>query len=59
MTKSQLITLIFQQLKLSRKDAESAVDAVFESIIHSLEGGRRVELRRGAQFWADSQLNRT
>ncbi|MBF0463020.1 MAG: integration host factor subunit beta [Magnetococcales bacterium] len=50
MTKSQLITLIFQQLKLPRKDAESAVDAVFESITHSLEGGRRVELRGFGSF---------
>ncbi len=50
MTKSQLITLIAQQLKLSRKDAESAVEAVFDSIAHSLETGRRVELRGFGSF---------
>ena len=50
MTKSQLITLIAQQLKLTRKDAETAVDAVFDSIACSLEAGRRVELRGFGSF---------
>ena len=50
MTKSQLIILIAQQLKLSRKDAEAAVDTVFDSISGSLEAGRRVELRGFGSF---------
>ncbi|MEO5349772.1 MAG: HU family DNA-binding protein [Magnetococcus sp. YQC-3] len=50
MTKSQLVTLIAQQLKLPRKDAASAVDAVFNSIAGSLEAGRRVELRGFGSF---------
>ena len=50
MTKSHLVTLIAQQLKLPRKDAEAAVDAVFDSIAHSLEAGRRVELRGFGSF---------
>ena len=50
MTKSELVGLIAEQMKLSRKDAEAAVDAVFESIAHSLEGGRRVELRGVGSF---------
>ena len=33
------------RFKLSHKNAEAAVDTVFESIAHSLETGRRVELR--------------
>ncbi|MBF0463430.1 MAG: integration host factor subunit beta [Magnetococcales bacterium] len=45
MTKSQLVTLIAQQLKLTRKDADAAVDTIFDSIASSLEAGRRVELR--------------
>ena len=50
MTKSQLVTLIAQQLKLSRKDADAAVDTVFNSIAGSLEAGRRVELRGFGSF---------
>ncbi|MEO5348380.1 MAG: integration host factor subunit beta [Magnetococcus sp. YQC-3] len=50
MTKSQLITLLAQQLKLTRKDAEAAVDTVFDSIAGSLEAGRRVELRGFGSF---------
>ncbi|MBF0099248.1 MAG: HU family DNA-binding protein [Magnetococcales bacterium] len=50
MTKSALIGLVAQQLKLSRKDAAAAVDTVFESIAHSLEGGHRVELRGFGSF---------
>jgi integration host factor subunit beta len=33
-----------------RKDAESAIDTVFESIAHSLETGRRVALRGFGNF---------
>ncbi|MBF0585032.1 MAG: integration host factor subunit beta [Magnetococcales bacterium] len=50
MTKSQLTTLIVQQLKLPRKDADTVVDTVFESIASSLEAGRRVELRGFGSF---------
>ncbi|MBF0141078.1 MAG: integration host factor subunit beta [Magnetococcales bacterium] len=50
MTKSQLITLLAQQLKLSRKDTESAVDTIFDAIAGSLEAGRRVELRGFGSF---------
>ena len=37
MTKSQLVTLIAQQLNMSREDAETAVNTVFDSISGSLE----------------------
>ena len=50
MTKSQLVTLIAQQLKLTRKDAASDVDTIFDSIAGSLEAGRRVELRGFGSF---------
>ena len=45
MTKSQLITLLAQQRNLSRKDAESAVDAVFNSIAASLSPLQKVLLK--------------
>ena len=50
MTKSQLVTLIAQQLKMARNDADAAVDAIFNSIAGSLEAGRRVELRGFGSF---------
>ncbi|MEO5334522.1 MAG: integration host factor subunit beta [Magnetococcus sp. YQC-5] len=50
MTKAQLTALLAHQLKLPRKDAEAAVDAVFNSMARSLEGGRRVELRGFGSF---------
>ena len=50
MTKSQLVTMITQQLKLTRKDADVAVNAVFDSIAGSLEAGRCVELRGFGSF---------
>ena len=50
MTKSELTKLVAAQMKLSHKDADAAVDAVFEIIAHSLEAGRRVELRGFGSF---------
>ena len=50
MTKSTLINEIAQQMGLSRKSAEIAVNTVFESISHSLEIGNRVELRGFGSF---------
>ena len=59
MTKSQLVTLISQQLKLTRKDADAAVDAIFNSIASSLEAGRRVELRGFGSFGLKERQSRT
>ena len=59
MTKSQLVTLIAQQIKLTRKDADAAVDAVFNSIASSLEAGRRVELRGFGSFGLKERRERT
>ena len=50
MTRSQLVTLIAQQLKQPRKDADAAVNTVFDTIASSLEAGRRVELRGFGSF---------
>ena len=50
MTKSALINALSRQKGLSRKDAETVVNTVFEEISHSLEQGRRVELRGFGSF---------
>ncbi|MBF0177973.1 MAG: integration host factor subunit beta [Magnetococcales bacterium] len=59
MTRSQLINLIVQQLKLTRKDADAAVDTIFDSIAASLEAGRRVELRGFGSFGLKERQSRT
>ncbi len=59
MTRSQLTTMIAQQLKLTRKDADAAVDAVFDSIAGSLEAGRRIELRGFGSFGLKERQSRT
>lgn len=58
MTKSALINLIAQQMELSRKDAESAVNTVFDSICQSLEEGDRVELRGFGSFGLKERRSR-
>ena len=58
MTKSSLINLIGQQLHLTRKDAELAVNTVFDSISHSLEHGNRVELRGFGSFGLKERRSR-
>ena len=50
MVKSDLVKLIFEQTKLTYRDAQTAVDTVFDTIASSLEGGRRVELRGFGSF---------
>ncbi|MEO5334269.1 MAG: HU family DNA-binding protein [Magnetococcus sp. YQC-5] len=54
-----MTTLIAQQLKLTRKDADAAVDAVFNSIAGSLEAGHRVELRGFGSFGLKERRERT
>lgn len=58
MTKSSLISLIGQQLQLTRKEAELAVNTVFDSISHSLEEGNRVELRGFGSFGLKDRRSR-
>ncbi|MBF0420979.1 MAG: integration host factor subunit beta [Magnetococcales bacterium] len=50
MTKSQLIKALALQKGLSAKDAEKAVNTVFDTISESLENGERVELRGFGSF---------
>ncbi len=50
MTKSELIIAIGSQQKLSKTDAVTAVNTVFDTISESLAGGNRVELRGFGSF---------
>ena len=59
MTKSELVRLIAQQFNLPRNKATAAVNAVFDTITHSLEGGRRAELRGFGSFGLKKRNART
>ena len=46
MKKSELVTLIAERLPyLTRKDAETIVDTIFDSMIEGLAQGDRIEIR--------------
>ncbi len=44
MTKTELINLVAEKTEFSKKDAEKAVTAVFDSITETLESGNDVRL---------------
>jgi integration host factor subunit beta len=50
MTKAELVDAVARKSELSKKDAEVIVQAVLDSIIGSLQGGEKVELRGFGSF---------
>ena len=50
MTKADLIDEVAKNSDLSKKDAEAIVQAVLDSIVESLKGGGKVELRGFGSF---------
>ena len=44
MNKTQLIQVVADKTELSRKDAEAAVNAVFEAIVEAMKAGDKVQL---------------
>lgn len=44
MNKAELVSSVAEKTELTKKDAEKAVNAVFESISAALEGGDKVQL---------------
>ena len=50
MTKADLIDEVARGSQLSKKDAEVIVQAVLDSIVGSLKGGDKVELRGFGSF---------
>jgi len=50
MTKADLVDSISQSAELSRKDSETVVDTVFESIVKSLRAGDKIEIRGFGSF---------
>jgi hypothetical protein len=60
MTKADLIEEVSRGVELTRKDAEVIVEAIFDSIVRSLRGDDKIEIRgsaasgrdRGRREWA-------
>jgi integration host factor beta subunit len=51
MTKSELINRISERLPyLTRKDAEIIVNTIFDSMVHALVSGNRIEIRGFGSF---------
>ena len=50
MIKSELVTRLAQEMRLSTQDAKVVVDTIFDEIIKTLSEGGRVELRNFGIF---------
>ena len=50
MTKADLIEEVSRVVEMTRKDSEVIVEAIFESIVRSLRGGDKIEIRGFGSF---------
>lgn len=50
MTKAELIEDVSRAAELSRKDAETIVETIFDSIVKSLRSGDKIEIRGFGSF---------
>ncbi len=50
MTKAELIEAVSNVSELNRKDAETVVETLFESIVRSLRAGDKIEIRGFGSF---------
>jgi integration host factor subunit beta len=50
MTKANLVDEVMRVVELPRKDSETVVDTVFESIVKSLRAGDKIEIRGFGSF---------
>ncbi len=58
MTKADLVEEVAKVAELTKKDAETLVEIVFESIIESLNKGEKIELRGFGSFRVRSRGSR-
>ena len=59
MNKSQLITAVAEHTGISKKDAESAVNATFETIAARLAAGEKVQISGFGVFEVKERSQRT
>src|SRR4029079_15183415 len=50
MTKADLIEAVSRVVEMTRKEAEVIVEAIFDSIVRSLRGGDKIEIRGFGSF---------
>jgi len=50
MTKADLIEQVHQVIDVSRKDADTIVSAIFDSVVRALRSGNKVEIRGFGSF---------
>lgn len=59
MTKAELVEEVSRTVQLTKKQAESIVNIVFDSIVQSLRSGEKIELRGFGSFRLRSRKSRT
>jgi integration host factor subunit beta len=50
MTKAELIEEVSKVVEMTRKDSETIVETIFESIVNSLQKGEKIEIRGFGSF---------
>ena len=59
MTKAELVDEVARSVQLTKKQAETIVNIVFDSIVESLRSGQKIELRGFGSFRLRSRKSRT
>jgi integration host factor subunit beta len=59
MTKAELVDEVAHAVQLTKKQAETIVNIVFDSIVDSLRAGQKIELRGFGSFRLRSRKSRT
>jgi integration host factor subunit beta len=59
MTKAELVDEVARVVQLTKKQAETIVNVVFDSIVESLRSGQKIELRGFGSFRLRSRKSRT
>ena len=59
MTKAELVDEVARVVQLTKKQAETIVNIVFDSIVDSLRSGQKIELRGFGSFHLRSRKSRT
>src|SRR5882724_3350524 len=58
MTKAELIEEVSRAVEMTRKDSEQIVDTIFDSIVHALRSGDKIEIRGFGSFRTRKRLPR-
>jgi len=59
MTKADLIDEVSRTVEMTRKDAESIVETIFDSIVKALRGNEKIEIRGFGSFRTRQRRPRT